>query len=149
MILQYIDSSARNRSDRKQVKVRIKRISKHRVLCPVPDLLTMITTFLHFLPPPTKPPAIKRNGTNDTNKEVLNAAANLVTGLLVLFWILGFCCFCGLLWAIYFCCCGGRNGRGRTLSITARQPGQSYIKFIPDAVVEGAETGDSSYVEMK
>ena len=115
---------------------KIGKITREHGKCDCVENCPAMTT---TTPPPTKPP----------NKEVLKVAAELVTGLLVLFWILGFCCFCGLLWAIYFCCCGGRNGRGRTLSITARQPGQSYIKFVPDAVVEGAETGDSSYVEMK
>ena len=73
----------------------------------------------------------------------------LVAGLMWLMWIGGLCCCCAGLWCLYYCCCGGRNGRGRTLSITARAPGQSYIKFAPDAVAQRVETGDSSYMQMQ
>ena len=102
-------------------------------------------------PPVTKAPVPKAPVTKApvTKAPVNTAVGTLATELVVLFWILGFCCCCGLVWAIYFCFCGGRFARGRRLSITARQPGQSYIKFIPDdgEVAEGAETG--SYMEMK
>ena len=73
----------------------------------------------------------------------------LFAGLMWLIWVGCLCGCCALLWCIFYCCCGGRNGRGRTLSITARQPGQSYIKFAPDVVAQRVETGDSSYMQMQ
>ena len=73
----------------------------------------------------------------------------LFAGLMWLIWVGCLCGCCALLFCVFYCCCGGRNGRGRTLSITARQPGQSYIKFAPDAVAQRVETGDSSYMQMQ
>ena len=73
----------------------------------------------------------------------------LFAGVMWLIWVCCLCGCCALLWILFYCCCGGRNGRGRTLSITARQPGQSYIKFAPDAVAQRVETGDSSYMQMQ
>ena len=73
----------------------------------------------------------------------------LFAGLMWLIWVGCLCGCCALVFFLFYCCCGGRNGRGRTLSITARQPGQSYIKFAPDAVAQRVETGDSSYMQMQ
>ena len=82
-------------------------------------------------------------------EKIFGNFVKLFAGLMWLLWVGCLCGCCALLWCLFYCCCGGRNGRGRTLSITARQPGQSYIKFAPDAVAQRVETGDSSYVQMQ
>jgi hypothetical protein len=83
-------------------------------------------------------------------KAFINNMVKMFAGFIWLVYIIGCCCCCGCLFGIYFCCCGGRNGRGRQLSITARQPGQSYVNFTPNvAVAERVETGDNSYMQMK
>ena len=82
-------------------------------------------------------------------KQFINNIVTFFAGMLWLVYVIGCCCCCGCLFGIYFLCCGGSNGRGRQLSITARQPGQSYVNFTPNVVAERVETGDNSYMQMK